>query len=152
MTLPVGIRPMTVADVPAVAAIEAIAFSDAWPAPAFAQLLPQPHVVMRVAAGPSSAVVGYAVLLLAADEGEIANIATDPSVRGQGIGGRLLDDILEAAEQAGATAIFLEVRESNTPARRLYASRGFQPVGRRRGYYDRPPEDALLLRRVRSGA
>ena len=152
MTDDFHIRPMTVDDIPQVAAIEAVSFSDAWPASAFVQLLPQSHVLMRVAEVPGRAVIGYCVLLLAADEGEIANVATAPASRGLGVAGRLLDSVLEAAGQAGADAIFLEVRESNAAARRLYASRGFHPVGRRRGYYDRPPEDALLLRRGRPGA
>jgi len=148
----VGVRPMTPDDVAAVAAIEAVSFSDPWPASAFAQLLPQPHVRMHIARGDGEGVLGYCVLLLAADEGEIANIATAPQVRGQGIAGRLLDHALEVAMTDGAAAVFLEVRESNTAARQLYASRGFLPVGRRRGYYEQPREDALLLRRASAGA
>jgi ribosomal-protein-alanine N-acetyltransferase len=68
-------------------------------------------------------------------------------MRGQGVGGRLLDATIGELERRGATSTFLEVRESNAAARALYASRGFDSVGRRRNYYRRPVEDALVLRR-----
>lgn len=157
MSEPVRIRPLTAQDVAPVAAIEAASFSDPWPETAFSQLLPQAHVRMHVAVEASDAasadmVVGYCVLLLAADEGEIANIATAPRARGQGVAGRLLDHALATAMANGAQAVFLEVRESNVPARRLYASRQFVPVGRRRGYYTQPREDALLLRHTAPSA
>jgi [ribosomal protein S18]-alanine N-acetyltransferase len=71
-----------------------------------------------------------------------------PEVRGQGVGARLLDDALAAARRNGATAAYLEVRDSNAAARALYASRGFEQVGRRRNYYRKPVEDALVMRRV----
>lgn len=143
---------MTADDVPSVAAIEARSFSDPWPASAFSELLPRPFAQLHVGERAGDAVLGYCVLLLAADEGEIANIATAPEVRGQGIAGQLLDHAIEVATGNGAATLFLEVRESNVAARHLYASRNFQPVGRRRGYYDRPREDALLLRRSVHGA
>jgi ribosomal-protein-alanine N-acetyltransferase len=59
----------------------------------------------------------------------------------------LLDDALSAADASAIAAVFLEVRESNGPARALYEARGFHSVGRRRDYYQRPTEDALVLRR-----
>jgi ribosomal-protein-alanine N-acetyltransferase len=143
------------------AAVERAAFSDPWPASAFADLIGAAHarvvVALDASAGHASddasddadgdALLGYCVLLHAADEGEIANIATAASARRRGIGGLLLDDALRAAEHIGARAVYLEVRTSNEAARALYASRGFVAVGRRRGYYRQPLEDALVLRR-----
>jgi ribosomal-protein-alanine N-acetyltransferase len=55
--------------------------------------------------------------------------------------------VLAEAMESGVRALYLEVRDSNSAARALYASRGFDMVGRRRGYYQRPQEDALVLRR-----
>ena len=55
---------------------------------------------------------------------------------------------LEAARARGVEAVYLEVRESNAAAQRMYAHRGFSRVGRRRRYYRRPEEDALILRLV----
>jgi ribosomal-protein-alanine N-acetyltransferase len=59
----------------------------------------------------------------------------------------LLDRVVDTAMESGARALYLEVRESNVAARALYQSRRFDIVGRRRGYYQRPAEDALVLRR-----
>lgn len=145
----VQVRAMQEADVPAVAAIEAASFADAWPASAFRDLLRQGFARLRVAAAPDGAIVGYCILTRAADEGEIANICAAPAVRGTGLGGLLLDDALGAADAEGTESVYLEVRTSNMAARGLYESRGFVLVGRRRGYYQHPTEDALVLRRTR---
>ena len=143
------VRDMQTGDLTAVAAIEAASFGDAWPLSAFADLLTRSYARLRVAVDAAGAVCGYCVLLRAADEGEIANIATHPARRGQGLGGRLLDDALAEADAGGAAAIFLEVRDSNVAALALYTGRGFVQVGRRRRYYQHPTEDALVMRRTR---
>jgi [ribosomal protein S18]-alanine N-acetyltransferase len=127
------------------AEIEREAFSDPWPAQAFVDLLAQPHTRMMVASTDDD-LVGYCVLLSVLDEGEIANIAVCRSARGRGVGARLLDEALAHATQQGIASVYLEVRVSNNPARGLYESRGFLPVGRRRAYYREPLEDALILR------
>jgi [ribosomal protein S18]-alanine N-acetyltransferase len=142
------IRPTIADDVPAMASIEALAFSDPWPATSFHELLAHPYARMASATDESGGVVGYCIMLRAADEAEIANIATAPGIRRRGIGARLLDDAIAAGAAAGVVAMFLEVRESNVAARALYVSRGFAAVGRRRGYYRSPFEDALILRRA----
>lgn len=135
-------------DVPRMADIESRVFGDPWPLSAFRDLLGAPHAHIAVAERASTGtVVGYCVLLHAADEGEVANIATDPSVRGQGVGAQLLDHALDTAQRREVRAVYLEVRTSNSSARALYASRGFEVVGRRRAYYRNPLEDALVLRR-----
>jgi ribosomal-protein-alanine acetyltransferase len=92
-------------------------------------------------------VVGYAVAWFAADEAELANLAVAASARGRGVGALLLDAVLAEAAHRGAATVYLEVRESNAAARRLYASRSFAEVGRRRRYYHNPAEDALVLAR-----
>jgi ribosomal-protein-alanine N-acetyltransferase len=145
---PVTLRDMTVADVFRVAEIERQSFSDAWTPSAFHDLLERDYARLRVAEDTESTVQGYCVLLRAADEGEIANICTAPEVRGTGVGGRLLDDALVAADTSAISAVYLEVRTSNQAARALYESRGFRLVGRRRNYYQQPTEDALVLRRT----
>ena len=137
-------------DVPAIAEIERLSFGDPWSRRAFEQLIGRAEVYVVVATeeGDDRAVAGYAVAWFVVGEGEVANIAVHPGCRGQRVGASLLDDVLREARQRQTTAVFLEVRESNDPARRLYASRGFQPVGRRKKYYRHPVEDALLLRWV----
>jgi [ribosomal protein S18]-alanine N-acetyltransferase len=133
-------------DVAEIDAIERSAFSDPWPESAFTAFLERAHVRMTVATGEQERVVGYCVLLTMADEAEIANIAVSPSHHRHGIAGRLLDQAIATARANGASAIYLEVRASNKPARQLYASRYFKLIGRRRNYYQNPLEDALILR------
>ena len=94
-----------------------------------------------------ASLIGYVLALIAADEAEIADLAVTPAARRRGVGGLLLDRVSRAAADRGVRVLYLEVRESNVAARRLYESRSFLPVGRRRGYYRHPPEDALVLRR-----
>jgi ribosomal-protein-alanine N-acetyltransferase len=91
-------------------------------------------------------VAGYVVALDAADEGEILNLAVAPEGRRHGVGRRLVEAVLSRLSEKGVHHVFLEVRESNAPARSLYESHGFREVGRRRGYYRRPVEDAIVLR------
>ena len=128
------------------AEIEQRAFSDPWPASAFRELMDHTYTRLTVAIDAHGAVVGYCVMLHVLDEGEIANIAVSPALRRRGIAAQLLDDALHSADDRGLRSVFLEVRVSNDDARHLYASRGFETVGRRRGYYREPVEDALVLR------
>lgn len=87
------------------------------------------------------ALIGYAGLNLVIDEGHITNIAVLPEHRRSGIAKTLVGLMLKS----GPRLFTLEVRESNAAAIGLYASFGFKPVGRRRGYYDKPREDALIM-------
>ncbi len=147
----VRLRRATIDDVDAITAIERLAFSDPWSRDSFATLARNPDVYFVVAdaaahRGPASAPLGYIVAWFVLDEGEVANIAVAPAARGAGVGARLLDAALAEARRRGVGHVFLEVRESNALARRLYASRGFVELGRRKRYYRAPVEDALVLR------
>lgn len=82
-----------------------------------------------------------------APEWEIENIVVAPKVRRKGIGRQLVDALLAAAGETNSESVFLEVRESNAAARKLYESAGFQQNGRRKSYYSDPPEDAILYRK-----
>ena len=89
--------------------------------------------------------VAYCILITAADQGEIANLAVARRAQRHGLASTLLADALLFARERNVTSVYLEVRESNAAARALYRSRNFQEIGRRKGYYQRPPEDALVL-------
>jgi ribosomal-protein-alanine N-acetyltransferase len=78
-------------------------------------------------------------------EWELENIAVSSLSRRHGIGRQLLEAMRMAAEEAGASRILLEVRESNVAARKLYEASGFHLLSRRTGYYEGPAEDALVL-------
>jgi [ribosomal protein S18]-alanine N-acetyltransferase len=86
-------------------------------------------------------VVGRAIF----GEWELENLAVLPGRQRSGIGTALLKKLLEVVANAMGTRLFLEVRESNSRARVLYESHGFQTCGRRKNYYADPPEDALLF-------
>src|SRR5215212_11953014 len=116
----VVISAATIDDVAAVVAIERQAFSDPWSENSFQEALEHPAVYFACARSGGRDVVGYVVAWFAADEGEIANLAVAPTGWGSGIGRRLLDEALSAAAARGAAAVYLEVRDSNERARRLY--------------------------------
>lgn len=78
-------------------------------------------------------------------EWELENIAVDPGLRCTGLGSHLLREFMNVV-RGRATAVFLEVRESNRAARKLYEKLDFHEVGRRKAYYPDPPEDAVLLK------
>ncbi len=139
------------ADVAAIVAIERLAFSDPWSAKSFHDAMTHPAIYFACARSDEGEVLGYVVAWFVADEGEIANLAVAPQGWGQGIGRALLDAALSESVPRGALAVYLEVREANERARRLYRSRGFEEVGRRRGYYRRPVEDAIVLRLTTNG-
>lgn len=101
---------------------------------------------MFLVAEADEKIVGYAVALEAADEGEILNLAVAEMGRRRGLGRALVEAIVAALTERGVRQVYLEVRESNAPARALYASFGFKEVGRRKAYYRRPVEDAMVLR------
>ena len=129
---------------PAVHAIEQAAFSDPWSARDFRECVAS-EVVFLVAAAPEG-IAGYVIAQDAADEGEILNLAVAPARHRGGVGRALVKRALATLAGRGAHRVFLEVRQSNAAARALYASLGFQEVGRRPRYYRRPVEDAIVLR------
>ena len=105
---------------------------------------------MRLIASPEEAaagetVLGYANFLHVLDEGDIGNVAVAPEHRRQGIADALLDALCARAAALNLAFLTLEVRASNAPAIALYRKHGFQTVGQRRNYYQKPDEDALLM-------
>jgi [ribosomal protein S18]-alanine N-acetyltransferase len=89
---------------------------------------------------------GFLVAYEVATEWEIENIAVAGAARRRGLGTRLLGEFLKLARAASASAVFLEVRESNRAARLLYEKWSFEQSGRRSGYYTQPQEDAIIYR------
>ena len=143
------IRSAVEADLAEIERIEKLSFADPWSVSDFRSVMNISHAIFLVAVDQASSdLAGYVVTLAIVDESEVLNIAVDPAKRGGSIGARLLDAALAVAESKGASATFLEVRESNAAARRLYESRGFEEISRRRKYYRSPVEDALVLRRA----
>ena len=92
--------------------------------------------------------LGYAGLYHAGglSSADLLTIATVPSARGRGIASLMLTDLISTARGMSCPDVLLEVRQSNEAAQRLYARHGFVPIGRRRRYYQAPPEDAVVMR------
>jgi ribosomal-protein-alanine N-acetyltransferase len=134
-------------DLAMVVRIERASFGDPWSDSSFRSLLRAETSRFRVATR-DGALVGYAIASRIGDEAELANLAVDPTVRRAGVGALLLDDLLRSTAEEPAATVYLEVRASNEPAQALYRGRGFEAVGRRKGYYSRPDEDAVVMRHV----
>lgn len=93
------------------------------------------------------AMLGYAVLMLAAGEAHLLNLTIDSSFQRRGHGGRMLQHLVQTARDYGARVLFLEVRPSNSAGLELYARHGFRQIGVRRDYYPAQGgrEGALVL-------
>ena len=101
---------------------------------------------MFLVAADGQAIVGYTIVLLTPPESELANLAVSRLMQHQGLGRRLLSEVVGVARERGCKEMFLEVRASNAAAIALYSAEGFAAVGRRVRYYARPIEDAIVMR------
>jgi [ribosomal protein S18]-alanine N-acetyltransferase len=90
-------------------------------------------------------VTGFLIGRRVEEDAEIFNLGVLASTRRTGLGSALLRAALEEFRTRGVTRVFLEVRESNTPGISFYAKHGFAGMGKRRGYYRGPAEDAVLM-------
>lgn len=138
------LRRADAADVSRLAELERLCFSMPWSQKSLSDFAVNPDACLLVAEEDGT-VLGYAGAFLSYDESDIANVATAPDARRRGIARALMTALTAELRARGVTRAYLEVRESNTPARALYASLGFADVGRRRGYYFSPQEDAILM-------
>ncbi len=151
----VTLRDMTRADLPAVLAMEQELFApDTWTAAMYRDELARTdtrHYLVAVedpADGRQGTVVGYAGLIAYPEEAHIATIGVTAVAQGRGIGALLLDTLLAEADTR-SRVVLLEVRADNEAAQRLYRRRGFEEIGRRRGYYQPSGDDAVVMRRKR---
>ncbi len=131
-----------------IAAMELRAFAVPWSKKTFEGAFAADTVTILAALEEDGTLMGYACLLVIPPDGELMNIAVDGCFRGRGAGSALMEAVLERAVLLGAEDVFLEVRESNAPARHLYEKYGFETIGRRKKYYQKPVEDAILMKRT----
>jgi ribosomal-protein-alanine N-acetyltransferase len=137
-------RKMRETDLVDVITIEKETFPDPWNYDAFKSDLAN-EMSWPIVGLLNELIVGYSVLYIVAGELQIGNFAVAQSRRRQGIGRKMMDEIIRIAQERHCDSIYLEVRESNRPAQELYASFGFVNVGRRIGYYRKPRENAILM-------
>ena len=125
--------------------IEEECYPRPWSATLFLSELAQRSNRRYCAATIGPLVVGYAGLMLVADEGHITTVTVDPAWHRHGIGTLMLLDLARAAPKLGARHLTLEVRAGNAPAQVLYRHFGFAPAGVRRNYYSETGEDAIVM-------
>jgi [ribosomal protein S18]-alanine N-acetyltransferase len=91
-------------------------------------------------------ILGYSILTLGVGEAHVLNISVDPDEQGQGIGRKMMENLIEIAKGEAET-MFLEVRPSNPGAIALYSKLGFNEIGIRKGYYpaEKGREDAIMF-------
>lgn len=130
-----------------VAALEEHLFGpEGWSPETFWSELAAPGRHYVAALNETDVVVGYAGLAVNRPAADVQTVAVAPAVQGQGLGRRLVADLVGAAAEGGATEVLLEVRDDNGVAQRLYRSFGFAQIARRRGYYQPGNHDALIMR------
>jgi ribosomal-protein-alanine N-acetyltransferase len=146
LALQMAIRRATAADIPDLMALERDSATAAhWSMKQYEtafSLEPPPRVILIIQedAGAQGFIAGRTL----GEEWEIENIAVAGLERRRGFGTRLVGEFLDLARGRGADTVFLEVRESNLAARRLYAKWNFVARGRRKLYYHDPEEDAIV--------
>lgn len=140
------IREMKAEDAAAVAEIEYQTFPDHWSQNAVLDTLSNPQTVCLLAEKAGKA-AGYLLAYLAGGEAEIARIAVSEGLKRQGIGKKLLQLLEETCKERQVGRLLLDVRESNREARAFYQKMAFQEDGVRKGFYQSPAEDAVLMSR-----
>lgn len=157
----VRLQPMADADLDAVHAVETSAYGHPWTRRHFRDSLQAGHPAVMLLGQPLPGeqplparadgrwLLGYFVAMAGVEEVHLLNITVAPAHQRQGWARFMLDALALWSRGQGAQALWLEVRESNAPARRLYEACGFDTVGVRRGYYpmgNRSREDAIVMR------
>lgn len=132
------------------AQLEKLCFASPWSAQSL-ELLTNEGIgvgyVLETPAGEGqpATVAAYGGMLITVDEGQITNIAVHPDYRRKGYGAAITRTLLRHAKDAKLESVSLEVRASNTAAINLYKQAGFVEAGRRKGFYTKPTEDALVM-------
>jgi len=139
----IKILPMSESHLDEAAALEKICFSVPWSRAMLEYELHEESAKWLAAVDGDGHLAGYVGYHQVLDEGSIMNVAVHPDHRRKGIASKLLHNLF--SDLTGVSAVYLEVRDSNEPAQRLYEHFGFKPCGKRRNYYEHPTEDAVIM-------
>ena len=140
------ILPMEPRHTAQIAALERLCFSAPWSEDSVRSELDNPLSLWLVAE-ENGEVAGYIGSQTVLGEADMMNVAVAPACRRRGIAAALVEALIGALDAGGAYALTLEVRASNEPALALYRGLGFCEIGRRKNYYSKPREDALILKK-----
>ncbi len=138
------IRELSNKDVPHVYAIECENFPQPWTREALLGEIASDRSHYLVALDDDE-VIGYIGFWKIFDEGHITNVAVKKTVHHKGIGSQLVEGMLALGHGLGIDRYTLEVRVGNEPAIGLYMKYGFAEAGLRKGFYDSPKEDAMIM-------
>jgi len=127
-----------------VAQLEVACFSQPWSKNSL-ELLTKEGIGTGVICSCDGQVCAYGGMMVAVDEGQITNIATHPDYRRRGYGRAVVEALIKYAKNNGLDSISLEVRESNRAAIELYTKLGFKVEGKRKDFYVKPTEAALVM-------
>lgn len=141
------VRPMRESDIKRVAEIEKSIFSLPWSEESFLDAANQEHNIYLVCE-MNGEIAGYCGLWTVLGEGNITNMAVDEKYRKCGIGTVLMNALELLGQKMDVSVFFLEVRESNIPAQKLYEKSGYREIGRRKRFYERPVEDAIVMSKI----
>lgn len=138
------VRRMTEKDVPEAAALEAASFSMPWSEKAFYEQLGKSNALYLVAE-KDGRIIGVCGLMESYGEADISNVSVDKRYQNRGVATTMLKDLMAEGSRRGISAYTLEVRAGNAAAIHLYEKIGFMREGIRRGFYERPREDAVIM-------
>jgi [ribosomal protein S18]-alanine N-acetyltransferase len=141
----INVVKMSLENIDDIMIVENLSFKIPWSRNAFMEEVTNNQFARYIMADLSDKVVGYAGLWKIFDEGHITNIAVHPEFRGNGIGSKLLRELICLAKNEGITCLTLEVRKSNQTAQALYNKFGFVAEGIRKSYYTDNGEDAIIM-------
>ncbi|MCI7813753.1 MAG: ribosomal protein S18-alanine N-acetyltransferase [Lachnospiraceae bacterium] len=140
----VEIRQMKAEDLDQVAAIERESFSMPWTRESLLTFLNRGDTIYLVAEQRGE-IVGYCGCLQISDEADILNVAVKTMHRGQHVGTKLVQKLIEEGKKRGAYRFTLEVRQSNFAAIHVYEKAGFTTAGVRKNFYEKPTENAVIM-------
>ncbi len=142
----ITIRKMTHKDIAEVHAIEHRCFTTPWQVSSFEYEISNKDAILKVAVF-NNQLIGYICIRSMLDVTHVLDLAVTPEFRHMGFGSLLLMNATYELRRLKpeTVSITLEVRESNIAAIRLYEKFGFKEIGRRRGYYQKPHEDAVIM-------
>ena len=142
------LTPMSLEDIAEISNLEKQSFSLPWSKDDFREITLSQLYKSLVARGPQNKILGYIVFYLAADEGHVMNVVSNPKFRRRGVAQTMLNFIHELFKKSQAKSSYLELRRSNYTAYRLYKKLGYAYVGLRKGYYADNKEDAILMKKM----
>lgn len=141
----VEISKMTIEDLDDIMVLERLSFAIPWSREAFMQEITNNMFARYICAKVDTVAVGYAGMWKVCDEGHVTNVAVHPEFRRNGIGAKLMEELILIARKENIARMTLEVRKSNIPAKELYLKFGFKVEGIRKGYYADNGEDAIIM-------